>query len=321
MTIGSFHYSVFVLLSVSCAAFAEPTVQPPLDGDADIADSTNLGEDAIPPSPSDMKLAEPRVALKGFKPSPTPSRGTPTAQLQLTSSLMANSDLADTAAGTSANTSTVYFNAATLRAAPKLGQHTRLSASITGAFVRFDDSDDSDYDLLNANLGVLQRLGDKMSGELGWRYSQFYPLGSLTDLQEQGVRLALTRHDPLPFDLFLTSGYEFQANFAGPSDRSRLSHFLSAGLGYNIMPKLQGLLSYRMKHDDFTHRSTNDSGTRHEFRAQLSYELWRNIYVAGSVAYLFGDTVDILRPAQTSERDLDNLSFGVQVQANIPFLN
>jgi hypothetical protein len=286
-------------------------------------------EDDEPPPPVGMKLIQPNFSLPGLKPTNT----VPTLQMILTSAVLTNSDVADTSLGSSAATSTVFYNGATLSALPKLSEdgNTRLAANINGGFIRYDGEEVNDYDILNANFGIFRQLDDNTTGELGWRYGQFYvndKIPTNQNLQEQGVRLALNRIDWLPYDFFFQTNYEIQANFSDPVDRSRISHYLSAGLGYYFTNQLQAAVFYRLRHDDFLYRSINDSATRHEFQGQLSYQFNKYINLAGTVSYLFGDTIDLLRnPVNTdgsfntaSTNDLANLSFGLRLNANVPIL-
>ncbi len=148
-----------------------------------------------PPLPRGMTLAMPKLTLAAVQrvQSPTP----PLAQVQVASSIMSNSDIGDVG-GNPGTTDTLFVNSATLRLMPKFAAQTYLAADLGGAFVRYADDSGNDYNVLNANVGLWQGLGERMAGELGWRFSRFYALGSLTDLEEQGVRVAVRRVDPLP---------------------------------------------------------------------------------------------------------------------------
>ncbi len=286
-----------------------------------------------PDDPIDMKaLPPPNFSLQELE----PAENSQIANLQLTSMVLNNSDLADTSSGSSEDTSTIFYNGASLSLMPKLRDTTRLAANVDGSFIRYDGDAVNDYNTLSAKLGLFQQLGSNTSAELGWLYRQYYVSSSSgllsqnpKDLQEQGVRMALKRTDTLPLDFFWDNNYEFQANFSDPVDRSRLSHYFTTGLGYKVTNKLQGAVFYRLKHDDFTHRSFNENSTRHEFQAQLSYQLVKYINIAGTVSYLFGDTIDLLRDPilsngvanSNSHYNLNNIALGLRIRANIPLLD
>lgn len=214
---------------------------------------------------------------------------------------------------------TLFFNGATLRASPKLGTHTRLAADLGGAIARYDG--DTGYNLLNSSLGIRQELSDNMSGEIGWTFRQIYGLGPFNNLTDHGARLGIKRSDRLFTDAFLNSSYEIQAYFSDPTDRSRIAHFFRLGLSYGFTPKLHGLLSYRLIHNEFTHNDLDD--TRHETGVRVNYQIWRNVAVGASVSYLAGDAVSLLtsNPAEFNQpRDLNHVTFGVELGINIPLL-
>ncbi len=272
-----------------------------------------------------MRLVTPKLDIPGIK----PANAMKTAQLQLTSAVFTNSSFADTNLSSSSATNTIFFNGASLNLMPRLTDSTWLSANVNGGFVRFDDFEVNDYDTINAHLGIFQQLSRNMWGELGWRYGQYYVQGDSIkisdpkDLQEQGVRLAVNRIDTLPLGFSWVNNYEIQANFSKPVDRSRISHFFASGFVYPLPYNFQAGLFYRLKHDDFFERSTNDSATRHEVQAQLAYQFNRYFNVMGTVSYLFGNTIDLLRnPGSTmSENNMGGISFGVRLRATVPLLD
>jgi hypothetical protein len=319
------------LYSFSVILLAEPETQPkPIAPKAiPLTDNEKDDDEDTVPEPEGMRLITPNnLSLQGSQPVNTTPAAEWQLKLGLTSAVRTNSDVADTALGSSAATDTFFYNGATLSAMPKLGETTRLSANINGGFIRYDGDAVNDYDTLNANLGVFQQLGANMSGDLGWRYAQYYvaadPLiQNPRDLQEQGVRLALRRTDRLPSDFFLNSTYEFQANFSDPVDRSRISNYFTAGLGYYFPNNFKGTVSYGLKHDDYTRRTINDNATRHELQAQVSYQATKYINLAGTVSYLFGESIDLLRNPSSDDaaNDLSNLSFGFRIGVNLPLLD
>ena len=233
-------------------------------------------------------------------------------ELQIGSSIFTNSNIG--AASTTQDTS--YVNGITLQGKPALGPSTRLASSIGGGFVRFDGGDG--YDSLVTNLGVLQELDTNMSLGLGWRYRQLYAQGNqLNDLSEHSVVLSWNRDDQLDRNLFLLSGYQFQANFAVNDEQSRITNSLRLSLGYSFTPELIGLVGYRFHYDSFTAQtSPSFSGARNQLGTQIVYQINSELFIAASVSYLFGDSYDLLR---LQRRALNNVSVGFHVGLNIPF--
>lgn len=312
--------SLWVFFAAIFLAVVDPalgqTDKPSSSTALDSPQNEGTEDEEAPPSPKSMKISEPKFNLGVFR----TTDQKPRLQLELNSAILTDSAL--TAPTTDARTTsdTLFFNGATLRASPKLGSHTRLAADVGGGIARYDG--DPGYNLLNASLGIQQELTDNLSGDLGWTFRQIYGLGSFNNLTDHGARLGIKRSDRLFTDAFLNSGYEIQAYFSDPADRSRVVQFFRLGLGYGFTPKLHGLLSYRLIHDEFTHNDLDD--TRHETGVRVNYQIWSNVVVGASVSYLAGDAVSLLtrNPAEFNQpRDLNHVTFGVELGINIPLLD
>ncbi len=315
-----FWHCIFIMLVAISQAHAEPSNQPvPLLNlaQAQDEDEDEEAEETPPETPPDMLLTQSKFNLNPLR--TTSSAQKPALELQLTSAVVSDSALADGETDAQSISNTLFYNGATLRVTQLLGSGRRLAADIGGSLARFDG--EAGFNLLNANLGVLQTLSENMVGELGWSYRQVFGLGSFVDLEDHGPRFSLRRFDRLPGRLSLNSSYELLAYFSGPSDRSRVSNSIRLGLGYDFTEKLHGSLNYRLMHNEFTREDLDD--TRHEAEVQARYQLWRNVYLGASVSYLFGDAVSLLSKNSedfNSTRDLDNLSLGITLSVNIPLL-
>jgi hypothetical protein len=297
--------------------------------------SLKTTDNAEPQDPCDVKTQEP-VAY-------TPTLNEDKIfELQLRSSIFSNQGIGYTNSAGSTNQNTgftvstdpVFYNDVYLQASsPKLGASTRIVGGIGGSFVRFFDG--TGYNILNANAGLLQEIGENMTGELGWRHNSTYGLDGLSNLSQNSPRFALRRLDFLTDNTFLSTDYELQANFADSItinntkvNRSRLSNFFRIGLGYNFTSNIQGFLSYRLANDNYNvfecnHAFNSDcSYTRHEFSSSLSYYFTPKIYANTSVSYIHGDNFNLLVSSQTLsngiQRDLNYVAFGLTLGANIP---
>lgn len=252
--------------------------------------------------PEGMNIRDPKFKLGIIQPIPD-------LQLQLRSFTLTNPPLSSV----TLTENTMYVNAAILQASPKLGANTRLSANVASSLVRFSNS--NGYNLLNTNLGVLQKLNKNMSGELTWKYRSVFGIGSSNNLFENSAKLALRRVDQLSSRVFFKSGYEFEANFTDPTSSSRISNIAGLGLGYNFSPKLQGIVNYRLFYDDFTRQNRND--LRHEIGTQLIYQIQPDVFIGGSFSYVVGDGTNLL---DNDPRDLDNISIGLYLGVNVTLL-
>ena len=237
-------------------------------------------------------------------------RPMPVLELQLNSSIFTNTGI-DTS--TAITESTAFLNSVALHASPELGASTRLTADVSGSFVNFTSGDE--YVTLNTDLGILEELGDRMSLGLGWGYRRLES-NDFDDLSEHSVRLNWNRIDQLERRLFLNSGYGFRASFAQEPERSRATNNVGLGLNYSFTPELQGVLGYRLINDIFFDNSKADSTVKHQLAAQLSYQINRNLFIGGSVSYLFGESIDLLSLGFPEE--FDNLSFGLHLGLNVP---
>ncbi len=314
----SLRLALVTALLIAHAAQADEDKKSRPSKDVVVTESDGTADEVPPRDPIDMARNEPKFNLGRIR--LDPAQAAPIAQLQLTSSVLTDSGVTDSAIAAENTRSTLFFNGATLRASPQLGPNTRFVADLGGGLARFDTG--LGYNLLNSSLGFLQGFGGIMTGQLGWSYRRIYGLGSFNDLSEHGVQLSLKRTDDFKSGFFLSSNYDLFAYFSDPNDRSRVASNFRLGLGYNFSPDLQGSLNYRLVHDDFTRTDLND--TLHEFGALLSYRIWKNIFIASSVSYLRGDSIALLKAAtapdltSSDSRDLSNVVFGVQLWANIP---
>lgn len=127
---------------------------------------------------------------------------------------------------------------------PPLGRNTYILASVDGSFSRYFRVPQFNYDELRIRAGLLQRLSPSMTAELGWTNQQLFisgdkirglPAGTRF-LNDQAIRLELSRRDQLKRRLFLNSIYQFRVGFSDPADRSRILNVLFLSLNYDLNP-------------------------------------------------------------------------------------
>lgn len=237
-----------------------------------------------------------------------PQRRQPDVQLLLRSSAFTSSNI--TSLEIFQPSDTVFINSATLLATPKLGENTRLVAAAGGGLVRYADQGDFNYNYLNFNVGIQQRLTRGMYGQLGWVQERLYRNGSGDRLLlDDSLRLTVGRQDQLSDRLRLDSFYELRTSFATPNDQNRVANTLGARLRYDITPQLQGALDYRLSLKDFTQQDRFD--TQNQIGLEAIYSLNRDLFISGSASYLFGSSSD-------ATVDLDNFSVGINIGLNLP---
>ncbi|XGV98522.1 MAG: outer membrane beta-barrel protein [Leptolyngbya sp. BL-A-14] len=268
-----------------------------------------IDEKPEPSDPEDTKdeLGEVRILRRPTQ-QPTP-RPQPDVQLLLRSGIFSSSNIS--ALETFQPSDVVFSNTGLLLATPKLGPTTRLVAAAGGGAIRFATEGDFNYNVLNFNVGIQQRLTDQMYAQVGWVNEQLYRDGSGQRLLlDNAVDFTIGRQDQLGKQLRLDSFYNLRASFTNPTDQSRVANTLGARLRYDFTPAFQGSLDYRLTFKNFTDVDRFD--TEHQISATATYSINPNLFIAGSVSYLFGNS-------SNSAIDVNNLSIGVVVGMNIPF--
>lgn len=237
-----------------------------------------------------------------------PQRRQPDVQLLLRSSVFTSSNISSLEIPQPSDT--ILINSATLLATPKLGEQTRLIASVGGGLVRYATQGDFNYNYLNFNVGVQQRLTKEMYGQLGWYQERLYRNGSGDSLLlDDSLRLSVGRQDQLNSRLRLDSFYELRASFTTPNDQNRIANTLGARLRYDITPKLQAALDYRLTLKDFTQQERFD--TQNQLGVEAIYNINPDLFIGGSASYLFGSS-------SNTSVDLNNFSVGISVGLNVP---
>jgi hypothetical protein len=235
-------------------------------------------------------------------------RRQPDVQLLLRSSVFSSSNITGLEALKLSDT--VFVNSAQLLATPKLGENTRLIASAGGGLVRFATEGNFNYNFLTFNVALQQRLAPGTFGQLGWVQDSLYRSdGGDRLVRDNAIQFILGRQDQLGRNLRLDSFYELRAGFANPDDQSRVTNTLGTRLRYDITPTVQGALDYRLTFKNFTQVDRSD--TEHQLGASVIYNISPDVFVAGTVSYLFGRSSE-------SAVNLSNLSFGLNLGFNVP---
>jgi hypothetical protein len=182
--------------------------------------------------------------------------------------------------------------------APQLGPKTFFIASIEGALNRYFDQTQFNYDELRLRAGISQQLSPTMSGEIGWSNQQLFiasddifgfPRGTRF-LNDQSIRLEISRRDQLAKKLYLSSFYQFRASFANPGDRSRLINVAFLSLNYEVSPNLQLALDYQFASANFTQQSRTD--LYHQGLARITYNAFRSAQLSLYGGFSTGTSTD-----------------------------
>lgn len=203
-----------------------------------------------------------------------------------------------------------------LFAAPAIGPNTYLVTSFDANLVRYSTQAQFNYNELRFRAGVLQRLSPTMFGEIGWGNQQLFVAGydlpgfSVGErfLNDNGLRLELSRRDQLSPKLSLGTFYQLRIGFANPRDRSRIINSFVASLGYDFQPNLQAALDYQFSLANFTQVSRHD--VYQQINLRLTYTATRNTQLNFYAGYSFGNS-------SLSFIDFDGLILGVSASATL----
>jgi hypothetical protein len=279
-----------------CFAQLDPVASP-----LDRAPETDISP--LDPEDTQSELGEIEIIDQ-----PVQTRRQPDVQVLVRSSVFSSSNI--TALEVLRQSDTVFTNTAHLLITPKLGENTRLIASAGGGIVRFASEGDSNYNLEQYNVAVQQRLAPGTFGQFGWVQDTLRRPGSGDLLtRDNAVQLIVGRQDQLGKQLRLDSFYELRSSFTNPNEDSRITNTIGTRLRYDISPKVQGALDYRLSFKDFTQVERSD--TEHQISALVIYNINPDVFLAGSASYLFGRS-------SNAAIDINNLSFGLSLGFNLP---
>ncbi|MBD1821308.1 outer membrane beta-barrel protein [Cyanobacteria bacterium FACHB-DQ100] len=301
-------FSALAVVGVGCPTVAQSIPDPvssPIDRAPENSSQNNSQSNLDPLDPEDTKseLGEIQIIDR-----PPPPRRQPDVQLLVRSSAFSSSNI--TALDALRIGDAVFVNSAHLLATPKLGENTRLIAAAGGGITRFASEGASNYNFVNYNVAVQQRLAPGTFGQLGWVQDTLYrDSNGQRLLQDNAVQLIVGRQDQISEQLRLDSFYELRASFANPNEQSRVTNTIGARLRYDITPTVQGALDYRLTFKSFTQVDRSD--TEHQISALMTYNISPDVFLTGSASYLFGRS-------SNSAINLDNLSFGLGLGFNLP---
>jgi Putative beta-barrel porin 2 len=281
---------------------------PPVDPTTAPTDRFPSDETPTPLDAEDVQSELGEIRILNRPPQASPPRRQPDVQLLLRSGVFTSSNTTSLKAFQPSDT--IFINQALLLATPKLGPNTRLLTSVGGGLLRFANQGDANYNSLSFNVALQQRVAPGTYGQLGWTQDNLYRAeGGQRVLRDNSLQFLLGRQDQLGKRFRLDSFYELKASFTNPDEQSRLANTLGARLRYDVTPKLQGALDYRITFKDFTQVDWAD--TEHQISALAIYNITPDWFVAGSVSYLFGRS-------SNPTVDLSNLAIGVSLGLNLP---
>jgi hypothetical protein len=209
-----------------------------------------------------------------------------------------------------------------LTALPALGPKTYFIGGIDSNIVRYNRFSQLNYDELRLRAGILQQLSPRMYGEIGWSNQKLYlakeGLRSLLSgdrfLNEDSIRLELSRTDPIAKRVSLSSFYQLRWSLSSRPQGDRLSNTAFTSLNYKLSPSWTAGLDYQLSWSHYTQIARDEVFQQVQLRTRYAFtpSLSMNLYGGFS----FGGTSDDRRQFGPNNRDrlqYDGWSIGVSL--------
>ncbi len=208
----------------------------------------------------------------------------------------------------------------TVTALPTLGPKTYFLGGIDGNIVRYGKYSQLNYDELRLRAGILQQLSPRMFGEIGWSNQKLYAaqdglrsiLSGARFLNENSLRLELSRTDPITPNLSLSSFYQLRWSASSRPQGDRLSNTIYTALNYKLSPSWTAGLDYQMSWSHYTQVARDEVFQQVQLRTR--YALTPSLSMNLFGGFSFGGSSDRRRQFGLNGTDslqYDGWSFGV----------
>ena len=203
----------------------------------------------------------------------------------------------------------IYQTGIGVFAFPRLTDKTNLILSAEANVARYEDLSVVDYDELQFQAGIRQRLGSRSYGQINWRYQDLSTPGSDSFFKANYVELLLSRRDILNNRTWLDLYYQARLSSSDPEEFSRFSQIATGSLNYGFNPKTRASLLYQLFLDDYTEVSRYD--TYHQVLGQLSHDLSSTTRLSLFTGFRFGRS-------SRSDVNFDDTIYGASININLP---
>lgn len=192
---------------------------------------------------------------------------------------------------------------------PRLSENTNLVLSAETNLARYEDLSVVDYNELQFQAGIRQRLGQRSYGQINWRYQDLSTPGSDSFFTANYVELLLSRRDILNNRTWLDTYYQARLSHSDPKAFSRFSQIATGSLNYGFDPQTRVSLLYQLFLDDYTEVVRFD--TYHQILAQVSHDLSSTTRISLFTGVRFGDS-------SLSSINFDDTIYGASINVNWP---
>jgi hypothetical protein len=302
------------------ATVAESLTAEPANGEGeDGAAEDELGQIIIRPDDEDFGDIPYRPVPR--QPPPPPSKW-----LYVTGRFDYSSN-SNAFASTNPQTDMLLRSGLTVTALPALGPKTYFLGGIDGNLVRYGKFAELNYDELRLRAGILQQLSPRMYGEIGWSNQKLFVakdglrniLSGNRFLNENALRLELSRTDPLGPNWSLNTFYQFRWVSSSRTESDRLNHTAVASLNHKLSPSWSAGLDYQVSWSNYTRLQRDD--VYQLIQARTSYAFNRNLQMNLFGSFSFGGSSDDSRRfgrTGLARLQYDGWAFGVSLVMNAP---
>ncbi|ESA36249.1 hypothetical protein N836_07870 [Leptolyngbya sp. Heron Island J] len=203
----------------------------------------------------------------------------------------------------------IYQTGIGIFAFPRISDTTNLVLSAEANLARYEDLSVVDYNELQFQAGIRQRLGQRSYGQINWRYQNLSTPGSDSFFTADYIELLLSRRDILNNRTWLDTYYQARLSYSDPEEFSRFSQIATGSLNYGFDPQTRVSLLYQLFLDDYTETARHD--TYHQVLAQFSHDLSSTTRVSLFTGFRFGRS-------SRSNVNFDDTIYGVSINITLP---
>lgn len=193
---------------------------------------------------------------------------------------------------------------------PKLSDRTSLYAIAETNLARYGNFGTVDYNELEVQLGVRQRLLPRTYAQVGWRNQRLYSPGYREKLfSVHYIDTLISHRSILNGKTWVDGFYQARLGFADPESASRFRQTFTVSLNYGVSRDFRTSLLYQLDLDDYLEVSRHD--TYQQLLGVISYNLTPESRVS-----LFGGT----RFGRSSSPgvNLDDTFYGAGLNVSVP---
>ncbi len=203
----------------------------------------------------------------------------------------------------------IYQTGVGVFAFPRLSDTTNLVLSAEANLARYEDLSVVDYNELQFQAGIRQRLSQRSYGQINWRYQDLSTPGSDSFFTANYIELLLSRRDILNNRTWLDTYYQARLSYSDPKEFSRFTQIATGSLNYGFDPQTRVSLLYQLFLDDYTETSRYD--TYHQVLAQFSHDLSSTTRISLFGGFRFGRS-------SRSNVNFDDTIYGASINVNLP---